>query len=264
MELKIVHTTDYTYENPVGYALQRLRLTPRPSPGQIVRDWSVRLEGAVLEAQYLDHFENCAQLVRAVEDTRAIRITAEGIVDTSDQSGVAGQHTGYAPLWLFKRESILTRPGKLVREIARGVSGASGLDRLHALLAAVTRAVVYEPGHTDASTPAEEALEKGRGVCQDHAHVFLAAARLMDFPARYVSGYLSLDEAGGTAQSHAWAEAHLPDLGWVGFDPANGISPDPRYVRVATGLDYRDAAPVSGIRMGTTTESLAVSVVVEQ
>ena len=98
--------------------------------------------------------------------------------------------------------------------------------------------VVYTFGATHAGTTAEEALLLGSGVCQDHAHVFAAAARELGFPARYVSGYLMMNETVDQAASHAWAEAYVPVLGWVAFDASNGISPDERYVRIAVGRDY--------------------------
>jgi transglutaminase-like putative cysteine protease len=128
----------------------------------------------------------------------------------------------------------------------------------------VGRRIAFEPGATDTQTAAEEALARARGVCQDHAHVFIAAARHLGFPARYVSGYLLLDGQAAQVASHAWSEAHVEGLGWVGFDAANGISPDTRYVRLATGRDYRDAMPVSGIILGTAAERLAVRITVEQ
>jgi transglutaminase-like putative cysteine protease len=131
-------------------------------------------------------------------------------------------------------------------------------------MALIGEKVAYEPGTTTTVTTAEDALAKAAGVCQDHTHVFLAAARLMGFPARYVSGYLMIGSAGKQVATHAWAEAHVQGLGWVGFDVANGISPDDRYVRIATGRDYRDAMPVSGIRLGQADERLEVRITVEQ
>src|SRR5690606_677556 len=119
-------------------------------------------------------------------------------------------------------------------------------------------------GATGAATTAEEALAVGRGVCQDQAQIFAAAARALGFPARYVSGYLMMSDTADQLASHAWAEAHLSSIGWVAFDPSNAISPDERYVRLAVGRDYRDAAPVSGIRLGTADERLAVHITVEQ
>lgn len=93
-------------------------------------------------------------------------------------------------------------------------------------------------------------------------HIFIAAARISGFPARYVSGYLM--KTGEQAASHAWAEAYVAGLGWVGFDPSNRMSPDETYVALATGRDYRDTAPVSGIRLGQALETLAVHITVEQ
>ena len=99
---------------------------------------------------------------------------------------------------------------------------------------------------------------------QDHAETFIAATRLLGFPARYVSGYLMPAGVAADAKTHAWAEAHVAGLGWVGFDVANDMSPDETYVRIATGRDHREAMPVSGIRLGQTEERLAMSVTVEQ
>ena len=117
--------------------------------------------------------------------------------------------------------------------------------------AASTRRCASTPRRPQADTSAEQAAAAGHGVCQDFAHIFIAAARLLGIPARYVSGHLfRRDGAHAQEAAHAWAEAWVGDLGWVAFDPANGICADDAYVRVACGLDYRDAAPVAGARSG--------------
>ena len=108
----------------------------------------------------------------------------------------------------------------------------------------------YEIGHTDAETTAEAAMAAGRGVCQDHAHIFIGVARVLGIPARYISGYLMMNHRIDQEAGHGWAEAHVAGLGWVGFDVSNGISADARYVRIASGCDYREAAPVTGISYG--------------
>lgn len=262
MRLKISHTTEYHYDDPVQYSLQRLRLTPKNQPGQIVHDWRTTVTGARQEAGYTDHFGNHVDLVSTDGEQVSIRILAEGEVETEDRAGVFGVHQGFVPLWLYLRETPLTKPGKLVRDLARSAGGDSELARMHALMAAVHEAVAYKPGETAADTTAEQALEKKRGVCQDHAHILLSAARHLGIPARYVSGYLLMDEPEQTA-SHAWAEMHLKGLGWVGFDAANKICPDARYVRLSTGLDYKDAAPVSGMVIGKAEETMRVSITVE-
>ncbi len=125
-------------------------------------------------------------------------------------------------------------------------------------------ALPYRGGITDTETSAGEALSGAGGVCQDHSHIFLAAARHLGIPARYVSGYLLIDGVTDQSASHAWVEAHVDGLGWVGFDVSNGISPDNRYIRVATGFDYQDAAPITGLSYGARDESMVVSLRVEQ
>jgi transglutaminase-like putative cysteine protease len=197
---------------------------------------------------------------------REVTVTCEGIVETEDNAGVIGRHSGHLPLWSFLRQTPLTRPGAKLRAMLREAGGAGDsapLEFLHALSGLIRERVVYETGRTHAATTAEEAVGQGAGVCQDHAHTFIGAARASGIPARYVSGYLMMDDRIEQEATHAWAEAHVEGLGWVGFDVSNGISPDPRYVRVATGSDYRDAAPVTGISVGTADQVLTVGVAVE-
>jgi transglutaminase-like putative cysteine protease len=263
MRLKISHLTEYRYDEPAQFSLQRLRLTPPSTAGQTVLDWSLHVEGAKPEVEYDDQYGNRVNLVSLEGEQRVTRIVAEGEVETEDRNGVTGPHAGFCPLWLFLRETPLTRSGRLTRELVRGIEGDSDLARMHALMAAVHETVEYRPGTSSTETTAEEALEKKSGVCQDHAHVFVAAARLMQVPARYVSGYLMMGERVEQTATHAWGEAHIPGLGWVGFDPANEICPDARYIRIASGLCYRDCAPVSGMRIGTPGETLSVTVRVQ-
>lgn len=263
MRLKISHVTEYRYDEPAQFSLQRLRLTPPNFAGQKVLSWALHVEGAKPEVEYDDQFGNHVNLVSLEGEQEITRIVAEGEVETEDRNGVIGPHTGFCPLWLFLRETPLTRPGRLTKELIRGINGDNELAKMHALMAAIHEAVEYKPGTSDTQTTAEQALEKKSGVCQDHAHIFVAAARALQIPARYVSGYLMMEEKIEQAATHAWGEAHIPGLGWVGFDPANEICPDDRYIRLASGLCYRDAAPVSGMRIGTPGEKLSVTVTVE-
>ncbi|KSV77984.1 transglutaminase family protein [Ensifer sp. ENS08] len=264
MHLKISHTTEYHYDEPVQYALQRLRLTPLTQVGQTVLGWETLVDGAAIEVNYDDHFGNRVHLVSIDGDRETIHITASGEVHTEDRAGVFGPHQSYVPLWLFARETPLTKAGKLIRELAKSAEGDTALARMHALMETIHEAVTYKPGETHAETTAEDALESGQGVCQDHTHILIAAARSLDLPARYISGYLMMEGHPEQTASHAWAEVHLNGLGWVGFDAANKICPDDRYVRIASGLCYRDAAPISGLIHGEAKETLKVSVTVEQ
>ena len=115
-------------------------------------------------------------------------------------------------------------------------------------------------GATSAAHSAADAFRLRRGVCQDHAQIFIACARRLGAPARYVSGHLSRSDGVYEQEAaHAWAEAYVEDLGWVGFDPANGVCPTDHYVRVAVGLDALGAAPIRGASYGGGAESLSVA-----
>ena len=264
MRLRITHRTEYRYDAPVPYALQRLRLVPYGGPSQSIRAWSLAIEGAREELCFTDHFGNDTRLLSVEGAPHVISVEAVGEVETHDTAGVMGPHRGFAPLWLFQSGTRLTEAGEGIRDLVAQIGPGADLERLYLLMGAIRERVAYTIGATDAGTSAEEALKQGTGVCQDHSHIFIASARLLGYPARYVSGYLMMDHALEQAASHAWAEAHLDNLGWVAFDIANGISADERYVRVATGRDYRDAMPVSGIRLGTAEEQLEVRITVEQ
>lgn len=264
MRLKIRHITRYAFDHPVSYGLQQLRKTPKSTHQQRVLSWSTQVEGGQKELSYEDHHNNTVELLSFDKGTEALIVTSSGEVEMTETHGIIGRNIGPAPLWLYRHQTPRTRPGPGVRALVREVAGETGTEQLHALLRAVSGAVAYEVGSSQSDWGAEEALAEGRGVCQDHAHVFLSAAREMGFPARYVSGYLMLNDRVEQNAMHAWAEAHVDHLGWVGFDPSNGISPDTRYVRVATGLDYAQAAPVTGTRIGGAGEVLSVAIEVAQ
>lgn len=267
MHLSISHTTRYSYDQTVAYGLQEVRLAPKSRPEQNVLHWKTEIEGGKIELEFEDQHANKVVLISFDGDGQELVLHCSGEVITSDTSGILGKHGGFAPLWYFKRPTDLTRAGQRTRSLTRGLNAdhPDPIERMHALSERIREAVTYKTGQTDAETTAEGALEEGAGVCQDHAHVFLAAARAMEFPARYVSGYLMMDDRVDQDATHAWAEAHVKGIGWIGFDVSNGISPDERYVRVATGLDYAQAAPVSGLRWGDHgRERLDVSLQVQQ
>ena len=266
MRLSIRHTTRYRFDAPVVHALQRLRLTPKATQGQTIVDWTMEYSHAHEELTYEDQHHNTTTLVAVEPDTRDVTITCHGTVDTSDHAGVIGRHAGHLPLWSFLSQTKLTRPGEGMERLVDALRAFDGsrLDMLHELSRTTADTVAYETGTTNTQTTGEEAYRAQSGVCQDHAHIFIGAARALDVPARYVSGYLMMNDRIDQEATHAWAEAYVDGLGWVGFDISNRISPDERYVRVATGRDYRDAAPVTGISFGGNTQTLEVDVAVEQ
>lgn len=266
MRLGVEHVTRYEFAQPVKHGLQRLRLTPKNTQGQKVLSWNMELAGATVEVEYDDHNHNRTSLISVEPGARVLEVRCRGTVDTADNAGVIGQHSGHMPLWSFLGQTALTRPGPKVRAITGALTTprSETLALLHELSATVLDQVPYTLGETGVQTTGEEAAALGMGVCQDHVHIFLGAARSLGIPARYVSGYLMMNDRIEQEAGHAWAEAHVKSLGWVGFDISNRISPDERYVRVATGRDYREAAPITGLSYGAGETVLEVRLAVEQ
>jgi transglutaminase-like putative cysteine protease len=265
MLLSVRHVTSNRFERPVAHGLQRLRLKPKSTHGQVVESWTMDLAGIRFEAGYDDHHQNATTLVSVEPGTSEVRVSCSGLVKTADRAGIVGQHSGALPLWVLLRQTDLTRPGARMKALAaRAGSDEDGLGMLHRLAEAVHREMAFAPGSTDVKTAAEAALSQGSGVCQDHAHVFIGCARELGVPARYVSGYLLIEGRVEQDAGHGWAEAHVDGLGWVGFDVANAIAPDARYVRVASGRDYAEAAPITGLSWGAGNSELKVALAVEQ
>jgi len=260
VRLLVRHRTVYDYAAPILYAAQVVRLTPRSHEGQAVLRWRVKGESRRELPAIDDGFGNIVHLHSVNQPHRRSAVFVEGEVMTSDTQGVVRGAVEPLPPAYYRRTTPLTQPEAALDALAREIGGTTALERLHTLMTAVRDRVAYRIGETEVGTTAADALRAGQGVCQDHAHVFIAVARLLGFPARYVSGYLWTGEAVLAEASHAWAEAYIPDLGWVGFDPANGVCPTEAYIRVATGLDYWRAAPVRGVRRGAAEERLSVEV----
>jgi transglutaminase-like putative cysteine protease len=277
MRLNITHRIECRYGDPVNYALQRLRLVPSSGSTQKVRSWTLSIEGAREEVRFSDHFENETRLISVSGDPKLVSFEASGEVETFNKAGVTGFHRGFAPLWLFRRDTPLTLPDETARALAAAIGDGDDIARLHQLMGAIHERVAEAAAGTQAAearqtmVQGDQAMVQGgpaaartTGLREDHAETFIVAARLLGFPARYVSGYLMPDGVAAEAMSHAWAEAHVTGLGWVGFDATHDMSPDETYVRIAVGRDHREATPVSGIRLGQTEERLAMSVTVEQ
>lgn len=260
MRLSIHHVTSYRFAGPVRFGLQQVRKTPKTTTYQTVLNWRTEITGGRKELVFEDHHNNTTELISLDRETQSLDVRSEGEIEISDTHGIVGAHRGPAPLWLYRRVTPRTEAREGVRALLRALPAEGDLNRLHRLCGMIRDAVPYETGASEPTWSAEETLKAGAGVCQDHAHVFIACARHLGLPARYVSGYLLMDGQTDQTAMHAWAEAWLEDLGWVGFDVSNAISPDARYVRVATGLDYSDASPVTGTRIGGMDETLGVQI----
>lgn len=265
MILSISHVTTYTYDRPVRGAVQSLRLTPSRFDGQRVISWSIGVDGGQRGGAFRDGAGDWIEgwSVRGMLSELIVRV--EGKVETTDLAGILRGHRENVPAVAYLRDTAPTRADAALTALARdAATGANdGLDCAHRLAAAVADAIAYNPGVTQAHTTAAEALALGEGVCQDHAHTLISLARTIGLPARYVSGYLHADAYGNEHEAaHAWAEVWVEGLGWIGFDAANRCCPDERYVRLGSGYDAQDAAPIRGIAMGASHEEMNVAVAV--
>ena len=268
MRIRISHTTTYAYASPPTGVTQLLRLTPRDHDGQHIVGWRIDLSENCLLHQHEDAFGNIVHSFTAEGPFNKLTVEVGGEVDTQDTSGLVSGAIERFPPQLYLRETPLTQSDVAIVEFARATRAANSGDSLpllHALMTALNREIAFDTDPTHAATTAAEAFSLRRGVCQDLTHIFVAAARVLGMPARYVGGHFHRAD-GVTSQEagHAWAEAYIENLGWVGFDPTNGICTTEAHVRVAVGLDYLGAAPVRGTRFGGGGESLTVAVRVDQ
>lgn len=267
MRIRIAHETRYSYDAPTRSVQQVLRLTPRDHDGQHVVAWRVEpsVEGRLVAEE--DHYGNRCHRFAPDVSTAEYTLTVRGEVETQDTAGLLRGTVERLPDAIYRRDTELTAADDAIRTFADDHAGGAELkplDLCHRLLGAINRDITFDTSGTDAGTSAAQAFALRRGVCQDLAHIFLASLRHLGLPARYVSGYFHRAD-GVTEQEagHAWAEVKIPGLGWVGFDPANGISTTDAHVRVAIGLDYLAAAPIRGSRRGGGTERLDVRLIVD-
>ena len=262
MQMHIRHETRYRYERPVKYSVQSLHLTPRRDPGQRALNWSITAPGRRLEQ--VDAYGNISHLLTIEEPHREIQIVVHGVVETADTEG--RQDDGPLSPLAFLAPTTLTTPNDDLRAFAHhALDNASDPKRRAQLLAeAVFDAVRYKSGTSDVRDPAAIAFKSGEGVCQDHAHVYIASARAVGIPARYVSGYLFTGDSNDAA-SHAWVDVWLGEaIGWQSIDVTHKRPAVGTYCRLAVGRDYLDAAPVRGVRQGGGGEKMEANVLVAQ
>ena len=286
MILEVRHRTRYRYARTAVFSQHLLRLTPLAGPGQRVLAAELRITPEPDDVdRHTDMFGNVVHVATVSRPHDELEILATGRVDRSGRDafiptasapweetrdialGAAG-HSPLPELAPFAFPSQMTLPDRAIEAYAR-----TCFERGRPVLAAaaelghrIHRDFAYLPGTTAADTPPARAFALKKGVCQDFAHVFLAAIRSLRVPARYVSGYLRTTPApghrrlAGADASHAWVSVWDPGLGWVQFDPTNDCVPGEDHVALAIGRDYADVAPVSGVVVGAGQQTLSVAV----
>jgi transglutaminase-like putative cysteine protease len=267
MQLSVRYTTRYTYALPALRVVQLLRVTASSFGGQNVLDWRIDVDSDARLREHRDGYGNIIHMLYVDHPIDHLEVRVTGRVLVEDRAGIVAEVPGDLPPGVFLRPTALTKMGGSLETLAHALArhDHQPLEMLHHLNERLQLRMTFDAQATQVGTAAEEAFEAGHGVCQDFAHIFIAVARSLGIPARYVSGHLFRRD-GATLQpaTHAWAEGWVPDLGWVAFDPTHGMCADDAYVRVACGLDYRDAAPFSGSVAGGGRQEMAVNVEVRE
>lgn len=264
MQMHILHETVYRYAEPVKRSVQNLRLTPRRDSRQRVTHWHMHAPGRT--NMQVDAHGNVVHLLTLDEPHREIRIAVRGIVDTENRGEPFFDEGRLSPLAYLADTALTAADPSLERFAAKYLHATSPrLDALLELSSAVCDAVTYRKGVTEVHETAAQAFARGEGVCQDHAHVFVACCRAARVPARYVSGYFYGGDAvlpdTSPVASHAWVDVWLGDTqGWVSIDVTHRTLAGSRHCRLAVGRDYMEACPIRGVRRGGGTETMEVSV----
>jgi transglutaminase-like putative cysteine protease len=282
MFYSIRHVTRFRYSNPVRETVMELKMQPRSEANQALRNFQISTSPRAQLYAYTDHLGNAVYHFNVLREHSELRIDAQSVIEVTQPP--ARPATADALEWQrfnslnltadhygLLGPSVFARPSPELQRFAanNGLKEPEGdtLSALKKLNNVIFGAFDYEIGVTQVHSPIEQALTVRRGVCQDFAHIMIAIARGWGVPARYVSGYFyhrrqDKDRSGEDA-THAWVEAYLPSLGWVGFDPTNNIMAGERHIRAAVGRDYDDVPPTRGTFKGDADSELAVSVTVE-
>lgn len=284
--LLVRHTTRYAYDRPVARSTHRLHLRPITDLRQTCVDHKLTVSAHTSPViEFEDVFGNRCTRFDINEPYTELTVTAESTVDVVDLDPFAFASVPIRPsfplVWMPAERLMLNAylqpvelPDTQLKEVydyAMSFVEKNGHDLMETLFAinlAIFREFRYTPGATTLETSAFDVLMTRQGVCQDFANLFIAMARMLGIPARYVVGYIHTGNNGqnrvGADASHAWVQLYIPNVGWKGFDPTNGTLPHLDHVRVAYGRHYRDTSPLSGTLYSPAIESLAVDVEVQE
>jgi transglutaminase-like putative cysteine protease len=268
VKLEIVHTTRYSYSGPIAETVMEVRLRPMDGNGQRCLEFELEVSSGIKPRTYRDGYGNNVHYFNLVRPHTRLTVTSRSLVETGRKLDRApGEELVHD--FLRFRAPVKDVPGirELAsrHEVADPSSSPSVELALDELTSAISRDFAYDRAVTNVYSSVDEVLALRAGVCQDFAHLFIAVARAMGVPARYVSGYIHSGRATGGARSvapasHAWAEAWVPGRGWIGYDATHPVRTTEQHVRLAVGRDYSDAAPTRGIYVGSASGKMEVSV----
>ena len=267
MRIRISHRAIFTYRTPAKSIIQILRLTPRSHDGQRVGSWRIDMDVDHALRMSEDAFGNIVHTTNIAGPLTQLTLSVDGEMETFDTAGVVRGSIERFPPELFLRSTPLTESDAAMRDFGAAAlaQGKNTLDGLHHLMGEIADALEFDAELVGDTTTAAEALMRKRGGACDFAHLFIACARHGGMPARFVSGYrLDPESKAALTAGHAWAEAYVEGLGWVGFDAAHCVCPEETHVSVARGLDYQGAAPIRSAKSGGDGEEISVEVRLSQ
>jgi transglutaminase-like putative cysteine protease len=284
MMFDIRHVTQYNYDEAVRESVMELRMQPRGAHGQNLINFTIEVDPPAQMFFYVDPWGNMVRHFDVPPPHRRLTITAHSLVETDAPAPLPGaldlaewEHLDSDSVrgdcWEFLKPHGFAASTPALERFCeehgvRNLKRFDPLTALRALSTALYRGLDYEAGVTGADSPIDEALQAGRGVCQDFAHIMITICRGWGIPARYVSGYLSTSRDQGERSdpqaTHAWVEVYLPSLRWIGLDPTNDITASERHIPVAIGRDYSDVPPSRGVFKGDAESQLSVGVSVRR
>ena len=264
MRLEIVHSTRYRYSGPIAETAMEMRLRPMDGNGQRCLEFELEVSSGIQPRTYRDGYGNNVHYFNLVRPHTRLNVTSRSVVETGRELDTdPGEELVYD--FLRFRSPVKDVPG--VRQlaarhpVAEAGSGHAVEEALDELTLTISREFAYDRAVTNVYSAVDDVLALRAGVCQDFAHLFIAVARTMGVPARYVSGYIHQPNTVGVASaSHAWGEAWVPGRGWIGYDATHPIRTSEHHVRLAVGRDYSDAAPTRGIYVGSAVGTMNVRV----
>ncbi len=270
MILEIQHETYAAYSEPVRESTTEVRMEPVSNAEQSCHSFHLAVDPATETVRYQDGFGNRVHSFNLLSTHSYVRILAAGLVETSTKPREIERCADRYPLdpgslqlealgFLAKRGAVAHTA--LLDPILAGnkpVSGQPLGEWLRQVCHFIYTNFEYAPYVTLAQSPIDDVLRKRKGVCQDFTHLMISILRSFEVPARYVSGYVH--RPGKDSQSHAWCEAWLPEMGWIGIDPTNDCVIDENFIKVAIGRDFSDVPPNKGLYRGKATEKMSVRV----
>jgi transglutaminase-like putative cysteine protease len=278
MYYNIRHVTRFRYNAPISESIMEVRIQPRTEETQHCLEFHLFTNPRARILEYRGDQGNRVHHFDIPNRHTQLTVTAESLVELTDSSTLPERLpstawkeldalTATGEYWDMLQPSYFASPTTLLHELAQELHVERGIDPLTTLLAlntALHDAISYAPQNTRVDSPIDDALSQRRGVCQDFAHIMIALVRMLGIPCRYVSGYLyhrgTHRDRSSESATHAWVEALLPSLGWIGFDPTNDMLAGDRHIRVAIGRDYADVPPTRGVFRGNAGSELMVTV----